>query len=285
MPGSNGSLLQNKHLILSLVESHPPHKIKREWERVKEVYDRTAHRFRKTYERQAWERVEQYLNSGRRDESLLMALAITMMTDWPEQRNLSAAELTDALFLNILTGFELGGKQQFRALGGKGPFKLTDPIEKAALEQRARAMSAHAIFKTLDRKLFMWMTQGVLAGYKPGEAPMNYGYLIDVSHRVALLDGYNQGRSRVVHKSWKGGEMQKAWRHAGVDLKRRDSHVAVEGMTIGLHELFPVGMGGVRYPHDWENAGCEEWCNCHCYVEYLPGKNAQVKPWNGGRGE
>jgi len=280
MPGLSKSLTKG-HLILALTERRPPpRKVAKEHKRVREVYDRTAERFVGVYERQAYPTILDYIARGYTDDALLQSLAVSLMTDWPAERLAALDDFTKVFLSNLLYGYNYGAQIQYRAIGGKGKFELKNLAELERLERRAVSMSRYAVVRTLERKLFMWTTSGVLAGYKPSEVPMNYGYLVDVSHKVGILGGYNEGRSRVVKKSWKGGEMQKTWAHAGADLKRRDSHVAVEGMTIGLEELFPVA-NGVKYPHDWENAGCDEWCNCHCYVEYVPGRNATVEPWNG----
>lgn len=65
------------------------------------------------------------------------------------------------------------------------------------------------------------------------------------------------------------GKTRKRWKTEG-DSKVRRSHKEVDGVTIGIDELFSVGSSLMRYPKDISmGAGMEEVANCRCTIKYL----------------
>lgn len=71
-----------------------------------------------------------------------------------------------------------------------------------------------------------------------------------------FLDAKNRGLS------------QKTWL-AMPDNKVRETHIEVEGQTIGIDEYFQVGNSQMRFPHDWEMMpDPKEVVNCRCAIEY-----------------
>ena len=65
------------------------------------------------------------------------------------------------------------------------------------------------------------------------------------------------------------GKTRKQWKTEG-DSKVRRSHKEVDGVTIGIDELFSVGSSLMRYPKDISmGAGMEEVANCRCTIKYL----------------
>lgn len=62
------------------------------------------------------------------------------------------------------------------------------------------------------------------------------------------------------------GETHKVW-HTERDNCVRDTHRVMEGVKIPITEMFEVGNGLMRYPHDWyyNPAECP---NCRCSCEY-----------------
>ena len=64
------------------------------------------------------------------------------------------------------------------------------------------------------------------------------------------------------------GKTVKTW-WAMPDNKVRETHVEVEGQTIGIDEYFRVGNSQMRFPHDWVSSpDPKEVINCRCAVEY-----------------
>ena len=61
---------------------------------------------------------------------------------------------------------------------------------------------------------------------------------------------------------------KKIW-HTALDEKVRLTHIALEGVEIGISEHFQVGAYLMDYPlDDSYGAGAEEIVNCRCTVEY-----------------
>ena len=66
----------------------------------------------------------------------------------------------------------------------------------------------------------------------------------------------------------KGKNKKKTW-HTALDEKVRFSHMAMEGVTIGIDEYFHVGSSLMLYPLDVSGgASADEIVNCRCSVEY-----------------
>lgn len=65
------------------------------------------------------------------------------------------------------------------------------------------------------------------------------------------------------------GKTQKTW-VTMQDNKVRETHMAIDGMTIGIDDLFEVGDALMRFPCDEEMAydSPQEICGCRCSVSY-----------------
>ena len=61
---------------------------------------------------------------------------------------------------------------------------------------------------------------------------------------------------------------RKTW-HTALDERVRMTHIALEGVTIGIDEIFHVGSSLMRFPLDSSlGASASEIINCRCTVEY-----------------
>lgn len=65
------------------------------------------------------------------------------------------------------------------------------------------------------------------------------------------------------------GKTQKTW-VTMQDNKVRETHMAIDGMTIGIDDLFEVGDALMRFPCDEEMAydSPQETVNCRCHLEF-----------------
>lgn len=63
------------------------------------------------------------------------------------------------------------------------------------------------------------------------------------------------------------GLAQKIWIHAGSSDKSRPEHIAMDGETVGISELFSNGM---RWPGD-PTGSADDNAQCHCRVEFSKG--------------
>lgn len=70
--------------------------------------------------------------------------------------------------------------------------------------------------------------------------------------------------------AYEEGKTAKIW-HTMRDNKVRETHSDIDGMTIGIFELFAVGDAEMRFPCDDEMAfdHPEELVNCRCTMEYI----------------
>lgn len=69
-----------------------------------------------------------------------------------------------------------------------------------------------------------------------------------------------------------GIDYEKTWSIAGINT--RESHEAVDGITVGKGELFSVGGWPMEYPMDERyGAPASEVINCSCTLIYLPRDN------------
>ena len=62
------------------------------------------------------------------------------------------------------------------------------------------------------------------------------------------------------------GKTTKTWLTV-LDERVRSTHSVLDGMTIGINELFVVGNSYMRYPHDIEGS-VREIINCRCSILY-----------------
>lgn len=65
------------------------------------------------------------------------------------------------------------------------------------------------------------------------------------------------------------GKTKKTW-HTALDEKVRETHIALEGVTLPIDEPFHVGAYLMQYPLDGTTygAGIEEIANCRCSVSF-----------------
>ena len=82
------------------------------------------------------------------------------------------------------------------------------------------------------------------------------------TNNAANYDGYEEAKEN--------GKTQKVWITLQ-DNKVRQTHSEIDGMTIGIDELFQVGAAEMRFPCDEELAYDfpEEIVNCRCSLEYI----------------
>lgn len=81
------------------------------------------------------------------------------------------------------------------------------------------------------------------------------------TNNVANYDGYEEAKAN--------GATEKVW-VTMMDNKVRPTHMAIDGMTIGIDDLFEVGDALMRFPCDEELAydSPQETINCRCHLEF-----------------
>ena len=91
----------------------------------------------------------------------------------------------------------------------------------------------------------------------------------DRSIMIAENEINNVGNNDEYLEAKENGKTTKTW-HTMNDNKVRDTHVVMDGVTIGIDEFFHVGEAEMLYPLDEENAydHPEETNNCRCSVTY-----------------
>lgn len=79
------------------------------------------------------------------------------------------------------------------------------------------------------------------------------------TNNVANYDGYEEAKAN--------GATEKVW-VTMMDNKVRPTHMAIDGMTIGIDDLFEVGDALMRFPCDEEMAydSPQETVNCRCHL-------------------
>ena len=92
---------------------------------------------------------------------------------------------------------------------------------------------------------------------------------VDRSVKIAETETNNSANYEGLQEAIDNGFTQKTW-VTMQDNKVRETHRAIDGMTIGIDELFPVGNAEMRYPCDEEVAWDfpEESVNCRCVLQY-----------------
>lgn len=93
-----------------------------------------------------------------------------------------------------------------------------------------------------------------------------------LSYRRALNIAYSEANTFFNYTDYVEakdlGRTKKTWLTM-LDDKVRDTHEEIEGVTIGIDELFQVGNSQMKFPHDWTtNPDPKEVINCRCAVEY-----------------
>lgn len=187
-------------------------------------------------------------------------------------------DLHEPLASAYYEGFEQGGRDQLSQWGERGDrFNLTDPAVIGAITAAALAMATFAT-NTSDETL---LNQAVRSALRLDTIPdLDADHLAHLSSLIAPYRGYNEGRAETAIRSVPDGGIMKTWAVLGAANEPREHHQAIEGLTIHLHDLFPVGLG-VKYPHDWDMAGAEEWAYCRHFAEYSAPEHAQIEPWWG----
>jgi len=81
------------------------------------------------------------------------------------------------------------------------------------------------------------------------------------TNNAANYDGYEEAKAN--------GATEKVWITMS-DPKVRPTHMAIDGMTIGIDDLFAVGNALLRFPCDEEYGydNPEEVVNCRCHLEF-----------------
>lgn len=89
------------------------------------------------------------------------------------------------------------------------------------------------------------------------------------SVNIAETETNNSANYDDLQDAIESGLTQKTWVTMR-DNKVRDTHVALDGATIGIDELFQVGDAEMRFPCDEEVAFDypEEIVNCRCTISY-----------------
>ena len=83
--------------------------------------------------------------------------------------------------------------------------------------------------------------------------------------RTAMTAAQNAGRMETLHRAQGMGiKCRKQWL-ATLDARTRDSHQALDGVTVGIDEKFPNGL---EYPGDPHGAPGEVY-NCRCTLVYV----------------
>ncbi len=176
------------------------------------------------------------------------------------------------------SGFQQGGRDQLSAWGLRGDrFELRDPYVLATIDTRSDRMGVLAS-STLDVLLLDQATDSAVRG--DTTPAFGVAALAAVNALIVPYRGYNEGRAETAVRSVPDGGVMKTWAVLGIVNKPREHHAQIEGMTIQLHDLFPVA-GGVRWPHDWDMAGSAEWANCRHFAEYTAPETKAVEPWWG----
>lgn len=90
------------------------------------------------------------------------------------------------------------------------------------------------------------------------------------SEERATMEAVNEANDVVGYEEWQKaideGYEYKIWRTER-DTKVRRSHQAVEGKKLPIKDMFEVGNGLMRYPHDWYY-NPDECYNCRCALDF-----------------
>lgn len=93
------------------------------------------------------------------------------------------------------------------------------------------------------------------------------------SEERATMEAVNEANDIVGYEEWQqaidDGFEYKIW-HTERDTKVRKTHQAVEGKKLPIKDMFEVGNGLMRYPHDWYY-NPDECYNCRCALSYSNG--------------
>ncbi len=127
------------------------------------------------------------------------------------------------------------------------------------------------------KKLNNALTSAIVQGKTLKELADSFQHVTDMNRnsairnaRTAMTGAQNGGRQKTFNDAASMGiELQKEWITAG-DARVRDSHAALDGVTVGNEETFPNGL---RFPAD-PNGSPSEVYNCRCTMQaYMPKYN------------
>ena len=127
------------------------------------------------------------------------------------------------------------------------------------------------------KKLNNALTSAIVQGKTLKELADSFQHVTDMNRnsairnaRTAMTGAQNGGRQKTFNDAVDMGiELQKEWITAG-DARVRDSHAALDGVTVGNEETFPNGL---RFPAD-PNGSPSEVYNCRCTMQaYMPKYN------------
>lgn len=161
-----------------------------------------------------------------------------------------------------------------------------------SLEQIFREMFLMALAgemareELIDRLITEYSMMIVASGYRP-----NYGHIervcedivdntlerldtpymtsTDRSITIAETETNNAANNDEYEEAKENGMTEKVW-CTEQDDKVRSTHREIDGVTIGIDELFQVGEAQMRFPCDEELAydNPEELCHCRCHILY-----------------
>ena len=95
---------------------------------------------------------------------------------------------------------------------------------------------------------------------------------VSIAENEGNIIGNDDYEQRMMAK----GYTTKTWMTM-MDNRVRHTHMAIEGVTIGIKDVFDVGFSQMRFPCDTSlNAGANEIIGCRCSVQY--GKRMNKKP-------
>lgn len=91
----------------------------------------------------------------------------------------------------------------------------------------------------------------------------------DRSILIAETETNNVANNDALEEAKANGMTEKIW-VTMADQKVRLTHMAIDGMTIGIDDLFEVGEAQMRFPCDEELAydSPQETVNCRCHLEF-----------------
>ncbi len=146
---------------------------------------------------------------------------------------------------------------------------LTKAIGEYLDEEKVVLTEVGHIAATTSELIVQHVTEGLKEGWSPSDI------------QQALLDSGVFGEPRALMLSrtitgnaanlgqWIGasqtGATHKSWLNSGFEV--RETHVAVNNVTIPIDETFEVGGHSARYPLD-NNLPPEERINCRCTLTY-----------------
>lgn len=183
-------------------------------------------------------------------------------------------KLTDTLILNFRDFSNLKSDFNFKLwkLNAKN-FKIPAIIKK--LEDRYKKKIGKKVKNITERykgSISKIVAEGKEKGLSFQEvADKLRATIIGISEKrsyvIAVTETYTISDQVDYEMADEVGMKNKTWIHAGGGKTDRPTHVALDGVTIGIDKYFNVGGTLALYPHD-SNLGAEDVVNCHCILTY-----------------